>query len=750
MDTLYLVLIIFLFVLAISDLVVGVSNDAVNFLNSAIGSKASTFRIIMAVAALGVLVGATFSSGMMEVARKGIFNPQYFYFDEIIVLFLAVMITDVLLLDAFNTFGLPTSTTVSIVFELLGAAVAISIIKVYADPDALPLYEYINSARALGIISGILLSIVVAFTFGAVVQYLSRLLFTFDFESRMRRYGAIWGGLAISVIVYFILVKGIEGASFLTDQSIAFISDNAIKIILFSFAITAILLQFVIWFTRFNMLQFIVLFGTFALAMAFAGNDLVNFIGVPLAGYNAFLLFLENGGTAGGNLLMSGLAGKVPTPTILLVLSGLVMVVTLWTSRKARSVVKTSLDLGRQDAGYERFPSSLLSRSLVRNFVGITKWIDDKVPDGFKQKVIRRFDQEPFIVRQQREGENPPAFDLIRASVTLVVASSLIAFGTALKLPLSTTYVTFMVFMGASLADGAWGRESAVYRITGVFSVIAGWFFTAFSAFTISFIMALIIYYGGIVAMIILIVLAGLLIYRTHRLHNKRVAEDAEHALSYEKRKTDRNSIIDGCKGEVNDVLDQFGKLLDENLKGLLSEDLPRLKKNYKKLDHLLRKIEKLKNQSGEVLENLSEDASQTGYHYLLVTDYLLQMAVSIKNIAKPVLNHIDNNHKPITKAQRDELKAIQEILKARFESALLKINLRQPEPDVEYPDFAILLKSIRLARKNQIKRIKTHEIGTRNSVLFLGLLSEYRNLGLFTDRMLSVFEDMINNVSED
>lgn len=750
MDTIYLILVIFLFFLALSDLVVGVANDAVNFLNSAVGSRAATFKAIMAVAALGVLIGATFSSGMMEVARKGIFNPQYFYFDEIIIVFLAVMLTDVLLLDAFNTFGLPTSTTVSIVFELLGAAVAVALIKVYNDPDALPLYEYINSARALGIISGILLSIVIAFTFGAATQYLSRLLFTFDFERRMRRYGALWGGLAVSVILYFILVKGIEGASFLSEESMAFISENAWHIMLLSFAATTVFLQILIWVARVNILKFIVLFGTFALAMAFAGNDLVNFIGVPLAGYNSYMLFVENGGTAGGSLLMEGLAGKVPTPTFLLVLSGLVMVITLYTSRKARSVIKTSLDLGRQDSGYERFPSSMLSRSIVRNFVGMAQWIDRKFPDRLKENIAMRFDQKPFTEMQAKQGSEAPVFDLIRASVTLVVSSSLIAFGTALKLPLSTTYVTFMVFMGASLADGAWGRESAVYRITGVFSVIGGWFFTAFSAFTISFILALIIYYGGIIAMAVLVLLSGILIYRSHRLHNKRVEEEAEHIRSLASTGVNKNTIVDTCSANLIDVLEEFGKLLDDNLKGLASEDLQKLKGAQKKLDQLYRKIEKLKSQSGAILEHISEDALSAGYHYTLVTDYMLQMAQSLRNIIKPSYNHIDNNHKPLTKAQREELKAVQEILKARLEFALLGARRQSPEPDVVYPDFQMLLKAIRFARKNQIKRIKNHEIGTRNSVLFLNLLSEYRNLGLFTDRMIAVFSDMVNNIEED
>jgi phosphate/sulfate permease len=750
MDTIYLILVIFLFFLALSDLVVGVANDAVNFLNSAVGSRASTFKVIMAVAALGVLIGATFSSGMMEVARKGIFNPQFFYFDEIIILFLAVMLTDVLLLDAFNTFGLPTSTTVSIVFELLGAAVAVALIKVYNDPDALPLYEYINSARALGIISGILLSIVIAFTFGAIIQYLSRLLFSFDFERRMRRYGALWGGLAVSIILYFILVKGIEGASFLSEEDMVFISDNSMNILLLSFAGTTLILQILIWVARVNILKFIVLFGTFALAMAFAGNDLVNFIGVPLAGYNAYLLFVENGGAAGGGLLMEGLAGKVPTPTLLLVLSGLVMVITLYTSRKARSVIKTSLDLGRQDSGYERFPSSMLSRSIVRNFMGMAQWVDQKLPGRLKRNIAMRFDQKPFAEMQSKLGTEAPVFDLIRASVTLVVSSSLIAFGTALKLPLSTTYVTFMVFMGASLADGAWGRESAVYRITGVFSVIGGWFFTAFSAFTISFILAAIIYFGGIIAMGVLVLLSGILIYRSHRLHNKRVEEEAEHIKSLASTSVTKGAIVDTCSASLIDVLEEFGKLMDDNLKGLASEDLQKLKGAQKKLDQLYRKIEKLKGQSGAILEHISEDALSAGYHYTLVTDYMLQMAQSLRNIVKPSYNHIDNNHKPLTKAQREELKAVQEILKARLEFALLGARRQSPEPDVVYPDFQMLLKAIRFARKNQIKRIKNHEIGTRNSVLFLNLLSEYRNLGLFTDRMIAVFSDMVNNIEED
>ena len=384
--------------MAISDLVVGVSNDAVNFLSSAVGSKASSFKIIIGVAALGVLVGCTFSTGMMEVARKGIFHPEYFYFSEIILLFLAVMITDVILLDAFNSFGMPTSTTVSIVFELLGAATAFTIIKVYNDPSAGDVGQYINSGKALVIIAGILLSVVVAFSAGVVAQYLTRLLFSFDFKKSFKYFGGIWSGFAIASITYFMLVKGAKGASFMSAEMKAVIADNTWLIIVGSFLIWTVVLSLFTLFTKLNILKLIVMIGTFSLAMAFAGNDLVNFIGVPLAGYNSYQIFMSSG-TGAEQLLMSGLAGKVPTPTILLLLAGIVMVITLWTSSKARSVVKTSLDLGRQNDGYERFTSYAASRSLVRTFNRMATKINESLPDSLKQAVVRRFDERPFIAK---------------------------------------------------------------------------------------------------------------------------------------------------------------------------------------------------------------------------------------------------------------------------------------------------------------------------------------------------------------
>ncbi|NNC95380.1 MAG: inorganic phosphate transporter, partial [Chitinophagales bacterium] len=522
MLTFYLIIIIILFLLAVSDLIVGVSNDAVNFLNSAVGSRAASLKVIIFVAALGVVFGCTFSSGMMEVARKGIFHPEHFYFSEIMILFLAVMVTDVILLDSFNTFGLPTSTTVSIVFELLGAAVAISIIKINVDPNALELGQYINSGKALAIISGILLSVIIAFTVGLVIQYLTRLLFSFDYESRLKYFGSIWGGLAITAITYFMLIKGAKGASFMDDALKASISDNAFKILLVSFAIWTVILQLLRWFTKVDILKMIVLVGTFALAMAFAGNDLVNFIGVPLAGYNSYQLFVESGGADPDSFLMQGLSGKVPTPTAFLLLSGIIMTVTLWTSKKAKSVLKTSLDLGRQQEGSERFASFPVSRKLVRSVSKAADFVNSRLPEDLRRRMEKQFDDAAFNNSKKVLGNQAPSFDLVRASVTLVVSSILIALGTSLKLPLSTTYVTFMVFMGTSLADGAWGKDSAVFRVSGVLSVIGGWFFTAFSAFTVAFLVAGVFYFGGVIAIAVVLIVASVFVIRTHKLHKKR------------------------------------------------------------------------------------------------------------------------------------------------------------------------------------------------------------------------------------
>jgi phosphate/sulfate permease len=547
MGNIYLIIVIILFALAISDLIVGVSNDAVNFLNSAIGSKAAPFKIIMVIAALGILVGATFSSGMMEVARKGIFHPEQFYFSEIMIIFLAVMITDVILLDFYNTFGLPTSTTVSIVFELLGAAVAISIIKINNSPEGYAnMGNYINSGRALLIISGILLSVFIAFSVGTIVQYLTRLIFSFNYKNSLKYFGSIWGGFAVTAITYFILIKGAKGSSFMTEAHIEWIRKNTLLILLTSFAGWTIIMQLLIWIFRLNILKLIVLIGTFALAMAFAGNDLVNFIGVPLAGFESFKSFSAQDTLGPDSFFMDVLKGEVSTPTMFLLIAGLIMVITLWISKKAKSVVKTELRLSDQDRVNERFGSSLLARTLVRQSLQIGNFIQAIIPGPVTKAMNNRFNDKYF--RKAVKKDKAIAFDLLRASVNLVVASILIAFATSQKLPLSTTYVTFMVAMGTSLADGAWDRESAVYRITGVVTVIGGWFFTALSAFTAAFIAALLIHLANIYAIVILLAITIFFIYKTHVFHSRRAkAEKKADTILTDSLAIDGETIFEKC-----------------------------------------------------------------------------------------------------------------------------------------------------------------------------------------------------------
>ncbi len=745
METFYLIIVVILFVLAISDLIVGVSNDAVNFLNSAVGSKAATFKIILGVAALGVLIGCTFSSGMMEVARKGIFHPGNFYFQEIILIFLAVMVTDVILLDAFNTLGMPTSTTVSIVFELLGAAVAMSLIKIYTTDTTMSIGDFINSDKALAIISGILMSVVIAFTAGLLIQYITRLLFTFDYEKNLKRFGAIWGGLAITAITYFILVKGAKGASFMSKDTVTYIVENTLTIILGSFVFWSIVLQLLSWFSKFNILKFIVLIGTFSLAMAFAGNDLVNFIGVPLAGYNSYELYIESGQNA--DLMMSGLAGKVPTPTLLLLIAGIIMTITLWTSKKARSVVQTSLDLGRQYEGSERFASYAISRSLVRNISKFSTVVNSVLPERFKQNLASRMDGKVFEQKQKILGKEAPHFDMIRAANTLVVASILIALGTNLKLPLSTTYVTFMVFMGTSLADGAWGRESAVYRVSGVLSVIGGWFFTAFSAFLVAFTFANIFYFGGSIAIVLVLIVAAILIYRTHRYHGKRLEEQLEFEKMVVSGILSREQVLELSNKNLNSTLAELNVVLKNTIRGLESEDLNLLNKTKKKLTKIVKKTTDLKFGANHAIDKIEDNELETGHYYILMMDYLNEMAHQTKDIVNPALNHVDNNHKPLLPEQFTELKDMLAINEKRVVEIRQSFSNYTTSSKEELQDsLDAFVKAIRASRKKQIKRIKNHEVGTRNSVLYFNFLGELRNLSLTSFRMTKVLDELIIN----
>ncbi|WP_373817653.1 inorganic phosphate transporter, partial [Porphyromonas loveana] len=524
MTIIFTVIIVFLFLLAIFDLIVGVSNDAVNFLNSAIGAKSAPFKVIIAVAALGVFCGAAMSNGMMEIARHGIFRPEYYSFNELMIIFFSVMITDVVLLDMFNSLGMPTSTTVSLVFELLGASFFMAMSKVNST---LGFQDLLNTEKALQVILAIFLSVAIAFFFGSLVQYLSRLLFTFNYKKNLKWFAGIFGGLAVTSIIYFMLIKGVKDAAFMTGETKDWVHANSSKIVLCCLAGFTVLMQLLHW-MRVNVFKVVILLGTFALALAFAGNDLVNFIGVPLAGLASYQDYMANGNGAYDTYLMGALNEPATTPTIFLVAAGAVMVYALVTSKKAHNVIKTSVDLSRQEEGEELFGSSAIARSIVRFSTTTANVISGVVPRSVSRWVDSRFNKDELILA------NGAAFDLVRASVNVVLAGLLIALGTSLKLPLSTTYVAFMVAMGSSLADRAWSRESAVFRITGVFSVIGGWFITAGAAFILGFVVAMVNYFGGIVAMAGMVALAVFLLIRSNIHYNKKKKSEKKDAIFIE------------------------------------------------------------------------------------------------------------------------------------------------------------------------------------------------------------------------
>jgi phosphate/sulfate permease len=754
METFYLILVVVLFGLAISDLIVGVSNDAVNFLNSAIGAKAAPFKVIMLVAAIGVIVGATFSSGLMEVARKGIFHPGQFYFSEIMVIFLAVMITDVILLDAFNTFGLPTSTTVSIVFELLGGAVAVSAIKLYANSESISnMVQYINYSNALKIVLGIILSVFIAFTIGAIVQYLARMAFTFNYKKNLRYLGPLWGGIAITAITYFMLIKGAKGASFMDESTKAWIFDNAWNIVWISLiGWTAFLQLLTLLIRKLNIPQVIVMVGTFALAMAFAGNDLVNFIGVPLAGFESFMAFTRSGIEADA-YLMDALSGPIRTKTWMLLIAGLIMVITLYKSKKARSVVATTIDLSRQDEGSERFTSTVFSRMLVRLTRTTAININYMIPGRIKRNIEARFDLEKArkdnVAPHRKEAVS---FDMIRASVNLVVASILIALGTSQKLPLSTTYVTFMVTMGTSLADGAWGRESAVYRVTGVLSVIGGWFLTAIIAFTVAFIMAMIIYHGGMIGLFILVLVAAVMVFRTHLIHKRRSDEKTsrESGLTDDASLNGKN-IVDKCASTLSMILEEIPISFSAVVNGLEKEDLRKLKKKTKETGKLNKKAKYLKDNIHITIDKLEEDSIDTGHFYVQVLDFLREITRSVHFITKAAANHVDNNHKGLLPEQVEELNALHVEIAGLYAEIVDSINdASYTEIDASIEKQIMILDHIENIRKSQIKRIKKHESGTKNSLLYLDILNETKNILFYTINLLKSQRDFILEQDKD
>lgn len=595
----YEILVFVLFLLAIIDLTVGVSNDAANFLNSAVGSKVASFHTILIIASIGVIAGAVSSEGMMEVARKGIFVPSFFTFDSIMLIFVAVMLTDIVLLDFYNSIGLPTSTTVSIVFELLGSAFIIGLLYSMDHGLDVDLAEYINFSTATKIISGIFLSVLVAFSTGALVQFITRLLFTFDLEKGLKRYGAVFSGIAITAITYFLLIKGLKGASFITEEVQNFIAQQTFGIIAISAVVWTIITWLMMRFAAINPLKFIVLAGTFSLAMAFAGNDLVNFIGVSVAGWQSLQAWSAEHlatGVGADSYFMSILGEKAQAPLYMLILAGVIMVITLWTSKKARNVSQTEVKLARQGEGEERFQSNALSRGIVGLFITIGRGAGMLVGPSNMQRINARFSHRRVAI-----DENGPSFDLLRASVNLMTASILIAYATSLKLPLSTTYVSFMVAMGTSLADRAWGIESAVYRVSGVLQVVGGWVMTAIIAFVASALFGLILYYGGKPGLFILLAAAGITLVRSHLSFTKRFdAESAQEEV--EDWKPALTELFDVHKEDVSDDLRNLDKLITLSLRSLvgnnkdiLAECVKRLKLDEKNVEKDFKKAFKVR-----------------------------------------------------------------------------------------------------------------------------------------------------------
>tara|TARA_B110000483_G_scaffold13271_1_gene15104 strand:- start:1026 stop:3389 length:2364 start_codon:yes stop_codon:yes gene_type:complete len=751
----YLIMIIALGLLAIGDLVVGVSNDAVNFLNSALGSKAISVRNIMILASLGVAVGSVFSSGMMEVARKGIFNPDMFFFSEIMIIFMAVMITDILLLDFFNTLGMPTSTTVSIVFELLGAAVAVSLIKIYAGGgDTSMLSEYINVTKATQIILGILLSVFVAFSTGALVQYVSRLLLSYNYEQKAKWVGSLFGGVALTSITYFILMKGIKGTAYakqsfeiLNGSTIAnFMESQVLLIALSSFIVLSAISYLLISLLKINIYKIIIGVGTFSLALAFAGNDLVNFIGVPIAAWQSYEAWSVSGIQA-TEFSMAFLSEKVPTPTILLFVAGMVMVVTLWFSSKAKKVTKTEIDLARQQDTKERFNPNFLSRGLVRSSMNLSSLFSKFIPENIQNYISTQF-KKPKIELSSNKSIELPAFDMIRAAVNMMVAAILISIATSFKLPLSTTYVTFMVAMGTSLADRAWGSESAVYRVAGVLNVIGGWFFTAFIAFVGCGFIAFLINLGGPTAIAILLFLALLILARNYISHRKETAQiKSEDALSSAESSSIQGLIIESSSN-VSKASKKVKKIFTASINGLATQDLKALKKNKKEVKNLSEEIDNLRNDLFYFIKNLEESTIKGASNfYINVLSSLEDISQSLEYISKVTFKHINNNHKALTFNQIRELKEISVQLETLFERIKFAFSKNNFEEIANILDSKQeLYDSVKEKINIQISRTKDEESSPKNTTLYFSILTETKDLIKATVILLELYNEQYDS----
>ena len=737
MEWIYLCFVIFLFMLAVSDLWVGVSNDAVNFLNSAVGAKAARFRTAIIVAALGVFCGATMSNGMMDIARHGIFQPEHFAFSELMYIFLAVMVTDIILLDAFNSLGMPTSTTVSMVFELLGASFAFCLLKMNGGEGALGFSDYLNTSKALSVIVGIFVSVAIAFTFGVVVQWITRMIFTFKYSRNLKWKIGIFGGVAVTCIVYFMLLKGIKTMSFMNADIKHWIADNTLVILGGCFVFFTILMQVLHW-CKVNVFKVVVLIGTFALATAFAGNDLVNFIGVPLAGLESFLDW-KNAGAGDPSLhMMDALNGEARTPFVFLFAAGVIMVVALATSKKAHNVTKTEINLAKQDEGEEMFGSSRVARSLVRWANSTANFLIKYTPESVRAWIDRRFDNSEV------EVEEGASYDLVRASVNLVLASLLIALGTSLKLPLSTTYVTFMVAMGTSLADRAWSRESAVYRVTGVLSVIGGWFMTAGIAFAAAFIIAIIMHFGGIVAAVIIVLIGlGVMIHSNVKYKMKSDEENGDRTFRAILNSEDKAKTWELLRGYISaneskvlsDVAYHYGNITE----GLMTENVKMLRKSYYDLKEDKEKLKNLRRKETICMRKIDRDTAMTKNAWFFASfNELEQLYYTIRRMCEPSYEHVDNNFSPLPQKYVDDFRPQRDALEAcmadfrEISSTDDFARLRELEPRL-----SLLQNEFSDMRKELMDDIQAKQVNINTAYLYLNILQESESMSITLSRLI-------------
>jgi phosphate/sulfate permease len=729
MESIYLIIVIILLGLAVLDLIVGVSNDAVNFLNSSIGSKVAPIWAIFAVAAVGILVGTMFSSGMMEIARSGVFNPEKFTFPAIMMLFLAVMLTDVILLDLFNTFGLPTSTTVSLVFELLGASVAVALFTIWTTDSGDQLGDFINSGKALAIISGIFTSIAIAFIVGSLIMFISRLIFSFKYNKTFKFLGALWGGIALTAITYFAIFKGLKGSVLVSEGFITYLDNNMSTALLYTLAGWTVIMGLLQHIFRVNILRIIVLSGTAALAMAFAGNDLVNFIGVFMAGLDSFKI--AQSVVASGGDINSFYMGRLSEPVIAnaawLIGAGVIMVSALIFSKKSRAVSATELNLSRKGEGLEKFSSSPLSRSIVRGSLIVGKSIGTITPSPLKKLIDNRF--EPV------ELENKASYDLIRASINLTVSALLISLGTSLKLPLSTTFVTFMVAMGSSFADRAWGRESAVYRINGVLTVVAGWLMTALVAFTVALLVGLFLMWGGKIAIFLMVAVVVFMLFKSGRLHTKRKNKE----LLQQQVLSSKDQLINSCNNEVHIVMDKTISVFKRVIDGLKEENRKSVKKAMAEaIDLYSRYKDKRDYEVVPTLESIQLNALELEQEYVQLVDYSYEITKSLKAITESTFTYIDNNHAAFSKEQIDDLKTIFNTLTEVY------VGYIKMEKSNDYTNFdqvlnlrLIILDLYAKMTKRQIKRVKEGVSNTRSSILFLNLVNESKIVTLQSGNLM-------------